>query len=333
LKLKNKIMSTKRGNNLLLAFIALVAALILIAVVGWFILRPQTEILQGQVETTELRVSGKVPGRILELRAKEGDTVQKGDTLAILDSPEVNAKLEQVHAVEDAALAQNAKAKKGVREEQVVTAQSLWNKAKAGLDIAEKSFRRIQNLYDQGVISAQKRDEAEANYLAMKETERAAYSQFRMAMNGAENEDKRTATALVNQAKGAVNEVESYVSETYLLSPIDGKISEVFAHEGELVGSGAPLMNVIDKKDAWVVFNVREDLLKELTVGRTFNAYVPALDKQIALTVFYIKDMGAYAAWKATKTTGQYDLRTFSVKARPTAYEEGLYPGMSVIIK
>jgi HlyD family secretion protein len=191
----------------------------------------------------------------------------------------------------------------------------------------------MQNLYDQGVISAQKRDEAEANYLSMKATERAAQAQYQMAMNGAENEDKRTATALVNQAKGAVDEVESYVSETCLLSPIDGKVTEVFSHAGELVGTGAPIVNVMDEKDAWVVFNVREDLLKELTIGKTFNAYVPALDKPISLTVFYLKDMGAYASWKATKTTGQYDLRTFSVKARPAAYEEGLYPGMSVIIK
>jgi HlyD family secretion protein len=182
-------------------------------------------------------------------------------------------------------------------------------------------------------MSAQKRDEADANYQAMKATEQAAHSQYQMAKNGAEREDKLSAEALVNRAKGAVNEVESYVNETFLLSPIDGEISEIFPQAGELVGTGAPIMNVMDKKNAWVVFNVREDRLKEMTVGKTIKAYVPALDKEITLTVYFLKDQGGYASWKATKTNGQYDLKTFEVKARPEAYIEGLYPGMSVIIK
>jgi HlyD family secretion protein len=322
-----------RKNNMLMAFIVLLAAILLIAVVGWFILKPKAEILQGQVEVNEVRVSGKVPGRILELRAEEGQAVRKGDTLVILDSPEVIAKLEQAHAAEDAAQAQNAKAIKGARQEQIASALALWQKAKAGLDIAEKSYSRMQNLFDKGVVSAQKRDEADANYQAMKATEQAALSQYQMAKNGAEKEDKMAAEALVNRAKGAVNEVESYVSETYLLSPIDGEISEIFPKTGELVGTGAPIMNVMDKKNAWVVFNIREDLLKKLTVGTTFTAYVPALDKEIQLTVYYMKDMGSYASWKATKTKGQYDLKTFEVKAKPDAYVEGLYPGMSVVVK
>jgi HlyD family secretion protein len=191
----------------------------------------------------------------------------------------------------------------------------------------------VQNLFEQGVVSAQKRDEAEANLQAMKATEQAALSQYQMAKNGAEKEDKQAAVALVDRAKGAVNEVNSYIKEAYLLSPIDGEISEIFPETGELVGTGAPVMNVMDKKNAWVVFNVREDLLKGMTIGKTISAYVPALDKDISLTVYYMKDQGAYAVWKATKTNGQYDLKTFEVKARPETYIEGLYPGMSVIIK
>jgi HlyD family secretion protein len=322
-----------RKNNMLLAFIGVIAVLALVALVGWFFLKPNSEILQGQVEATEVRVSGKVPGRILELRFKEGDAVRKGDTLVILDSPEVMAKLEQAQAAEDAAQAQNSKAIKGAREEQIATASALWQKSKAGVEIAEKSYKRVQNLFDQGVVSAQKRDEAEANYNAMKATEQAAFAQYQMAKNGAEREDKLAAEALVNRAKGAVNEVESYIKEIYLLSPIDGEISEIFPKVGELVGTGAPVMNVLDKKDAWVVFNVREDFLKNMTVGSSIEAYVPALDKNIALTVYYLKDQGAYASWKATKASGQYDLKTFEVKARPEAVVEGLYPGMSVIIK
>ncbi|MDR0866068.1 MAG: efflux RND transporter periplasmic adaptor subunit [Candidatus Symbiothrix sp.] len=322
-----------RKNNMLLAFISVIAVLLLIAVVGWFLLKPRAEIIQGQVEASEVRVSGKVPGRILELRVKEGDTVRKGDTLAIIDSPEVTAKLEQAVAAEDAAQAQNAKAIKGAREEQITAAHAMWQKAKAGLDIAEKSYKRIQNLYDQGVISAQKRDEADANFQAMKATEQAALSQYQMAKNGAEREDKLAAGALVNRAKGAVNEVESYIRETFLLSPIDGEISEIFPKLGELVGTGAPVMNVLDRQTAWVVFNVREDFLKGMTIGEKITAYIPALDKDITLTVYYLKDQGAYASWKATKTNGEYDLKTFEVKARPETFVEGLYPGMSVIVK
>ena len=323
----------RRNNNMLLAFIALGTATALIALVGWFVLKPEKEIIQGQVEATEVRVSGKVPGRILELRVKEGDTVRKGDTLVILDSPEVTAKLEQALAAQAAAQAQNAKAMKGSREEQIASAYALWQKAKAGAEIAEKSYQRMQNLFDKGVVSAQKRDEAEANHQAMKATEQAAFSQYNMAKNGAEREDKAAAEAMVNRAKGAVSEVESYISETYLLSPIDGQISEIFPKVGELVGTGAPIMNVVDKKDAWVVFNVREDLLKEMTIGKNLSVYIPALDKKIPLTIYYMKDMGTYASWKATKPTGQYDLKTFEVKARPDAYEEGLYPGMSAVVQ
>ncbi|MDR3338707.1 MAG: HlyD family efflux transporter periplasmic adaptor subunit [Candidatus Symbiothrix sp.] len=321
-----------RKNNMLLAFISVITVLVLIAVAGWLFLKPQSAIIQGQVEASEVRVSGKVPGRILELRVKEGDIVRKGDTLAIIDSPEVLAKLEQAQAAEDAAQAQNAKALKGAREEQIATAYALRQKAIAGLDIAEKSYKRIQNLYNQGVVSAQKRDEAEANFQAMKATEQAATAQYQMAVNGAEIEDKSAAQALVNKAKGAVDEVTSYIRETYLLAPIDGEIAEIFPKTGELIGTGAPVMNVLDKQDSWVVFNVREDYLKTMTVGKTINAYVPALDMKIKLKVYYLKDQGSYASWKATKVSGQYDLKTFEVKARPETYSEELYPGMSVII-
>ncbi|MDR0798617.1 MAG: biotin/lipoyl-binding protein [Dysgonamonadaceae bacterium] len=324
---------TVRKNNMLLAFILLIAALLLIAFAGWWLLKPKVEILQGQVEATELKVSGKVPGRILELRVKEGDSVRQGDTLVILDSPEITAKLEQAQAVAKAAQAQDTKADKGARKEQIATAYAMWKKAQTGTNIARKSYSRMQDLHNQGVISAQKRDEAEANYLAMKATEQAALSQYQMAKNGTQKEDKKAAQALVDQAQGAVDEVKAYLSETILLAPADGEVTEIFARPGELVGTGAPILQVLNKKDNWVVLNVREDLLQEMTVGKILYGYIPALNKEIPMTIFSLKDMGTYASWKATKTTGQYDLKTFEVKARPNQAEDGLYPGMSVIVK
>lgn len=326
-------MDTKSQNsNMLLAFLTLTGVIAIVAVIGFFMLRKGPEIVQGQAEVTEYRVSSKVPGRILEFRVKEGQTVRAGDTLAILEAPDVQAKLEQARAAEAAAQAQNEKALKGARQEQIQAAYEMWQKAQAGVTIAEKSYKRIKNLYDQGVVSAQKLDEITAQRDAALATEKAAKAQYTMAKNGAEREDKAAAAALVNRAKGAVAEVESYINETYLIAQKDGEVSEIFPKQGELVGTGAPIMNVAVMDDMWVTFNVREDLLQSLTIGTEFEAFVPALDQNIRLKVNYMKDLGTYAAWKATKTTGQFDLKTFEVRALPTDKVEGLRPGMSVIL-
>lgn len=327
-------MDTKSQNsNMLLAFLTLTGVIAIVAVVGFFMLRKGPEIVQGQAEVTEYRVSSKVPGRILEFRVKEGQRVQAGDTLALLEAPDVMAKLEQARAAEAAAQAQNDKALKGARHEQVQAAYEMWQKAKAGLEIAEKSYKRVKNLADQGVMSAQKLDEVTAQRDAAVATEKAAKAQYDMAKNGAEREDKAAAAALVDRAKGAVAEVESYIKETYLIAQTAGEVSEIFPKMGELVGTGAPIMNIAILEDMWVTFNVREDLLQGLTMGTEFEAFVPALDKNIRFKVNYMKDLGTYAAWKATKTTGQFDLKTFEVRALPLEKVEGLRPGMSVIVE
>lgn len=319
-------------NNMLLAFVTLLGVIVVVALIGFFMLGKDDEIIQGQAEVSEYRISGKVPGRILEYRVKEGDTVRKGDTLVIIEAPEVQAKMMQAEAAKAAAQAQQQKAYKGARAEQIQGAYELWQKAKAGLEIAQKSHDRVKRLYEQGVLPAQKFDEAAAQLNAAVATERAAKSQYDMAKNGAEAEDKLAATALVNRAKGAVAEVESYIKETVLVAPVDGEVSEVFPKEGELVGTGAPIINLARLDDMWVTFNVREDLLKGLTIGKTVKAYIPALGRDVDVRINYMKDMGTYAAWKATKTTGQYDLKTFEVRGVPTDTVQGLRPGMSVIL-
>lgn len=321
-------------NNMMLAFIAVLVAVGLVALAGFFLLTPPDEVIMGQAEATTIRISGKVPGRIASYRFNEGDQVKAGDTLVFLSTPEVQAKLMQVEAVKAAAEAQHAKAMKGARDQEVTAAYEMWQKAQAGLTIAKKSYDRVRNLYEKGVMSAQKKDEAEANYNAMVATEKAARSQYEMAKEGARKEDKAAAAALVNQASGALAEVESYAEESALVAPIDGEISERFPEVGELVGTGAPIMNIADLTDMWVSFSIREDLLSQVKVGNEVKAFVPALDNQeITLKVYYMKDMGTYAAWKATKTTGQYDAKTFEVRARPVQPVEGLRPGMSVIWK
>ncbi len=291
-----------QNSNMLLAFLTMTGIIVVVAIAGFFMLRKGPEIIQGQAEVDEYRVSSKVPGRILEFRVKEGQSVNAGDTLAILEAPEVQAKMAQAQAAEEAAQAQNEKAIKGARQEQIQTAYEMWQKARAGVEIAEKSYKRVKNLFEQGVMPAQKLDEISAQRNAAIATEKAAKAQYTMAKNGAEREDKMAAAALVNRAKGAVAEVESYVKETYLIAQSKGEVSEIFPKVGELVGTGAPIMNIAMLDNLWVTFNVREDLLQGLTMGSEFEASIPALNNKIVkLKVYFLKDVGTYAAWKQLK--------------------------------
>ena len=282
---------------------------------------------------TEYRVSSKVPGRILEIRVQEGDYVHVGDTLAILDAPEVNAKKEQANAVEEAASAMSEMAKKGARQEQIQGAYQLWQQAKAALEIHEKSYQRVQKLFDEGVLSEQKRDEAYAQYTAAQAQAKAAESQYNMAVNGARREEKMAAAAKVQQARGVVAEVSSYIGETVQIAQREGEVTDIYPHVGELVGTGSPIMSVAIMQDMWASFNIREDQLSGMKIGDEVETYIPAFDKTLKMKVYYMKDQGSYAVWKATKANGRYDLKTFEVKARPIEKLEGLRPGMSVIIK
>lgn len=323
----------QQHNNILLAILGFAAVVIIVALIGFFALGRNPEIIQGQVEVTEYRVSSKVPGRILELRVKEGDYVKVGDTLAILDAPEVRAKMQQAQSAEDGAAALEMMARNGARKEQIQGAYQLLQQAKAGLEIAEKSYNRVQRLYDEGVMSAQKRDEALANFKALEAQAKAAQSQYDMAVNGARQEEKLAAQSQVNRAKGAVAEVTSYMNETVQIAQMEGEVADVYPKVGELVGTGSPIMSIAVMDDLWGTFNVREDQLNGMQVGTEFTAFVPAFNKEIKMKVYYLKDLGSYAVWKATKANGQYDLKTFEVKARPTESLEGLRPGMSLIIK
>lgn len=320
-------------KNILLTVAAFTVVVVIIAVIGTLVFKSEPEIIQGYVEVSEYRVSSKVPGRVLELRVKEGDYVNVGDTLAIIDAPDVKAKLAQAESAESAASAMDQMANNGARREQINGAYALLQQAKAGLEIAQKSYNRVQRLYDEGVMSAQKRDEAFANYKAIEAQVKAAQSQYDMAVNGARREEKMAAAAQVNRAKGAVQEVNSYISETMQTAQKAGEVSDVYPKEGELIGTGSPIMSVSLLDDMWGTFNVREDQLDGMRIGSVITAYAPAFKKDIKMKVYYIKDQGSYATWKATKANGQYDLKTFEVKARPVAKVEGLRPGMSLVLK
>ena len=324
----------KKSYNLVIGIAALILIILAIAIIGYFVSKPKPLVIQGEAEASEYRVSGKVPGRIEELFVKEGQAVHKGDTVAMIDSPEVRAKLAQANAARSAAAAQSSKARNGARSEQIQGAYQLWQQAIVQEDVMKKSLDRVQRLYDQKVIAAQKYDETKAKYDAAVAQTLAAKSQYDMAVSGARMEDKAAARALVDQASGAVQEVESYLSELYLVSPADGIISATYPKVGELVGQGSPVASVIDLKDIWFTFNVREDYLHGMKQGDKVTVVIPALDgKEITATVNYIAVRESYATWKATKETGMYDAKTFEVRAVPDQAVEGILPGMSAIVK
>jgi HlyD family secretion protein len=324
----------KSNNDLRVGLIGLIIVVVLIFIIGLYVYKPEKEIIQGEAVASEVRISGKIPGRIQAFLTEEGGQVHAGDTLVKISSPELYAKLDQANAAEDAASAQNRKAINGARKEQITGAYEMWQKANVGVDITKKSFDRVQRLFDKGVISAQKRDEVEAQYKAAIATAKAAKSQYDMAVAGAEKEDKEAALALVNRAKGAVQEVKSYLSEIALTSPIDGEISEIYPKQGELVGTGAPIMSVVNLNDIWFTFNVREYMLGNMKMGSTFSVKIPALNNQTAeVKISYLKALASYATWKATKTTGEFDVKTFEVRAKPVKKLDGLRPGMTALIE
>ena len=327
-------MKQKKEGSLLLGLIALLTVVIVVAVVGVLALRPEKTLIQGEAEAAEYRVSGKVPGRIEMYLYEEGEQVKKGDTLVVIYSPEVEAKKAQALAAREMAEAVNQKAKHGARNEQIQGAFELYQKAKAGEEIYRKSYERVQRLYDKGVVSAQKRDEVEAQYKAAEATVKAARSQYQMALSGAREEDKAAAEAQVARVDGILQEVAAAEAEKYLLSPCDGEVSELFPKVGELVGQGSPVMSIVDLNDVWFTFAVREDMLSRFPMGSVVMVTIPALGNnvQYPLTVTHIKAMGTYATWRSTKQNGGYDVRTFDVKCRPTTSIPNLRPGMTALV-
>lgn len=322
----------KENRTLLGALGFIVLAVAVLAIVGFLFLNKPADILEGQAEATSVRVSGKLPGRVVEFYVQEGDMVHKGDTLVHIHSSLAEAKLEQAQGMETAARAMDRKVDAGTRSQIIQSAYEMWQQANAAVAITKKTYDRMQNLYSEGVMSEQKRDEAKAAYDAAIAAENAAKSQYDLAVAGAQSEDKQSAAALVEAAAGGVDQVKAVLADAFLTSPCDGTIDQVYPEVGELVSLGAPIMSVLKADDRFIVFNVREEMLNELTMGKRMKVMIPALDKkEVEAEIYYIRDLGSYATWRATKTTGSWDSRTFEIKARPVEKVEHLRPGMSVI--
>lgn len=331
--LNNSPAEVKRETRILLiALLCLIIATIALAIIGFFFLKPPAEIIEGQADATSVRISGKLPGRVTDIYVKEGDMVHAGDTLIHIHSSLAEARLSQAEAMKNVAEAGEQKVDAGTRVQIVQSAEQLVAQAAAARQIAQKTYERMENLYKENVISAQKRDEAKAAYDAAVAGENAAKSQLSLARAGAQREDKAAAASIVNAARSGIAEVESILEDQYLTAPCDGQIDQIYPEVGELVSLGAPLMNLLKISDKWVTFNVREDYLTKFKLGEKVKVMIPALDKkETEMEVYYIRDMGSYATWRATKATGEWDSRTFEVKARPLDTIPDLRPGMTVV--
>ena len=321
----------KRNN--VIGIVAAAAVIILsVALISWYLDKRTPMLIQGTVECTTYKASSKVPGRTLGMKDGEGQRAEKGEPLYTPSTPELDTKLRQAEAVKSAASALDQAAVAGARVQQIEAALNMWQKAQAGLELARKTYERVQNLYNEGVVPAQKLDEATANYQAMEATALAAKAQYDMASDGARKEEKEAAAARVRQAEGAVSEVESYISDAMVYAPVTGEISTIIAEQGELVGSGYPVVAILDMSDMWVTFNIKETQLPGITKGMHMTGYVPALDADVEFEVTYIAPQADFATWAATRTQGGFDIRTFAIKAKPVTRVENMRPGMSVLV-
>lgn len=322
----------KAEKSLLITMGIVVVAVAVVAIVGFLFLNHPDELVEGQVEGTTVRVSGKLPGRVVEFYVQEGDTVHEGDTLVHIHSSVAEAQLIQAQAMEEVARAQNRKADAGTRVQIIQAAADMVAQAEAAVTIARKTYERMQNLYSEGVISEQKRDEAKAAYDAAVAAKATAESNLSLAKAGAQKEDKESTAAMVQAAGGGVDQVKAVLADSYLTAPCDGTVDVIYPEAGELVALGSPIISLLKTDNRHIVFNVREELLNDLPMGKEIEVMVPALGKkQIKAEVYYIRDMGTYATWQSTKSNGTWDSRTFEIKARPVGEVGNLRPGMSAI--
>ncbi len=306
--------------------------LAIVVVLGlWLAWRTPAEQLQGMADADTINVAAKITARLAELKVREGDRVKAGQVLFVLDSPEVAAKEEQAHGALEAARAVADKADEGARSEDIRAAQANWKRAEAGATLADATYQRVQNLFNEGVMTRQKRDEALAQARSSRELANAARAQYDQALAGARDQDKRAAQGQVRQAQGAVAEVNAARDEVNGRAPVAGEINKRMSDIGELVPAGYPVFTLVDIDRMWVSVNLRESQMRGLKVGTRLRGTVPALDRDAEFEVYFINPAGDYATWRATRQSSGYDVRSFEIRLRPVAPVEGFRPGMSVL--
>jgi HlyD family secretion protein len=313
--------------------------LMIIALVIWLIYtfyqayQPLPERIQGQIEAQNFSISSKIPGRIEQVLVRKGDKVSRGQMIFTLLSPEIQAKLQQAKAGEKAAGALAEQAEKGARIQEIAAAKTQWEKAKAANELMEKTYNRVNNLFNDGIVAEQKRDEVYTQWQAAKYNEGSAYQMYALTKEGARDEVKKAAKEKENMAAGAVAEVEAYIADTKIESWHNGEVSQVLLQEGELAPQGFPVVTIVDINDAWAIFHIREDKLKDFPQGQKIEVAIPALGEEIfTFEISHISVMGDFATWRATDSAQGFDMKTFEVEARPLEHIPLLRVGMTVLL-
>ncbi|NNH88505.1 efflux RND transporter periplasmic adaptor subunit [Acinetobacter terrae] len=321
------------------AFIKVVSLIVLILLLGliafglWKSYQPKQVELQGRVEAETIHVSTKVPSRIEEVYVHEGDKVKKGQELVRLFSPEVDAKKQQALASLQSALALQSTADRGSQQENIETLYANWQSLKAQQTLAQTTYQRGANLFKEGVISRQRRDEMQAAAASATQITEAAYQQYKRAKRGSTPEQKSLANAQVEITKAAVAEANALEAETKLLSPINGTVSKTYGKASELVAIGVPIVSLIEDDELWVSLDVREDLYAQVYKSKTIKGFIPALNQTATFKIKNIDAEGEFATIKTTRQTGGYDIRSFKVHLAPVQPIADLKVGMSVLFK
>ena len=325
--------SAKSRKLKAIATIAVILLLGLIAYGLWKAYQPQTIELQGRVEAETIHISTKVPSRIEEFYVFEGQTIKKGQALVRFVSPELEAKKEQAQAALQSALAFQSTVNRGAQQENIETLYANWQAMKTQADLAATTYKRGETLYQQGVISRQRRDEMLAAKTSGRETAEASYQQYARANRGSTEQQKSTADAQVAMAQAALKEANALTAETELHSPIEGTVSKTYGKATELVAMGVPVVSILEDHDLWVSLNIREDLYGSVYKTKTIQGFIPALNRQTTFKIKSIDAEGDFATIKTTRQTGGYDIRSFKFHLEPEQYLPDLKVGMSVLFK
>jgi HlyD family secretion protein len=316
-----------------------IGALIVLGVIAFIIYglylanKPVVAPLQGQIDGRYIDISPKIVGRIAKLHVREGDEVKPGQLLVTLDSPEVQAKVSQAEAARAAAAAKQQLVDVGTRQEEIRTARANWGRAVSAANLAEITFKRINTLYKEGLVSQQRNDEVDTAYQSARDAVNAARAQYELTLNGFRKEERIAAAEVTRGAGAAVQEVGALAADISLKSPISAEVDKVVLHQGELAPPGFPIISLVNLDDVWVVFNLREDELAAIKIDTRITGRVPALGgRNVTFSIYYISPKGEYATWRATRQSSGYDIKTFEVRARPVEKVDGLRPGMSVLV-
>ncbi len=326
--------NTKKNLKPILRLV-IVAIVILVIICGYLkVSEPEPVILQGQMEAKEVNIASKISGRIDEIYVQEGDKIIKGTPILHFDSPEITAKVAQAEAVKDAASAIAKKAETGARIQEKQMAFEQMQRAKAGFDVAKKTWKRIRTLAKEGLLSQQKADEVNAKYISAEKLYDIAKAQYEMAQEGARKEDIVAAKAKARQGQAVFDEAMVAEDAVQLKSPVSGEIAEVIPSVGEIVSKGVPVVTVVNLQDQRLELNVREDYLKHFAIDQTFEGVIPALDNlKVTFKVYASSVLPDFATWRPTRTDEGFDMRTFLVKSHPEKVIEGMRPGMSVLVE